>query len=50
MKSECVTPELKEQEQLKFLTITKSSTADKLISKRGNVECSDYCDKIKATS
>ena len=40
--NECVTPRLKELEQLKLSPIPKSATADKFSAKRR-----DHCDKIK---
>ena len=51
MQSECVTPYIKELEQLELSSSTKSATADKfIIAKKKHKQCvehSDHCDKIK---
>ena len=53
MQNECVTSQLKELEQLKLSSRTKSAVADKFITKKtqGNsFKGWDHCDEIKTIS
>ena len=50
MQSECVIPSLKELEQIKLSSLTKSATINKCITKetqKSSVECWVHCEKIK---